>query len=964
MDLHGFTPVGERELAMLGVHARLYRHHATGAELLALSSDERNKSFAVGFPTLPSDDTGVAHILEHMVLAGSERFALKDPFFEMIKGSLAGFINAMTYPDRTVYPFATENRVDYLNLLDVYLDAVFRPRLSAETFAQEAWHLEPSGEDGELRLGGVVYSEMKGARADPNRALELAELGALLPDTAYAHDSGGDPRAIPDLTHDALRAFHAAHYGPGRARFVVHGDVPLEETLERIARYLEGGNDGAGPTAAPAVQSPFDAPREVTSSYPADAKGKAIATVSWALPPADRPERGMALELLEHVLVGSPAAPLRRALLDAGLGEAFLGGLSDALRQPMFRAGLRGVDPARTDEVHQVVQDTLLRLAEEGLDDADLNAARNQLVFSLRELDVHGGQRGLALAVTALGPWLHGLDPVTHLDFDTALQQLGRELPHGGASLTELMREALVDNPHRAYVRVLPDPDASSRRDEDERARLEALTGDMDASDHARVRADAEALRTHQEAPDPPEARATLPRLRRADLGPPRPELEMRSRTQDGAERVRISAPTRGLVYLDLGFDLRALPRPLLPHAGTLGRMLLETGTAQRDLTSLSRAIDRETGGIGAQLELAHGAGDGEGIARFFLRGKALAERAEALADLMVEVLREARLDDVSAIRRLALENLARRRAALEPAGHRFAIRRLGAHAGVEDRADELLGGLASLAELDAFVQRAASDEAAVREELEEVRQRLLVRDALVMGITADEASGPAATAAAERVIAGLPNGDGARPAWHLDPPDPREGWALSGQVHYLAARWELSGGAPLPGTWLAAARHLQADVLMPRLRFQGGAYGAGATLDPLRGAITTWSYRDPNLEETLSVFEEAPTRLREAADTLEETDLDALILGAVGDLDPYALPGTQGYRALRRRLRGTEAEPRRLREDLLATSRDAFRELAAAIEASGAPTLTLLGPRTGLERLEASRGLVVRDPA
>jgi presequence protease len=967
MSRHGFSVVRERELGMLGVHARLLRHDGSGAELLHLAGDEPNLSFAVGFATLPQDDTGVAHILEHMVLAGSERFPLKDPFFEMVKGSVAGFINAMTWPDRTVYPFATDHPKDFLNLLQVYLDAVFRPRLTRETFDQEAWHLEPGEERGSLRWRGVVFNEMKGAAGNPDRALSMTEAKALLGDTPYRHDSGGDPAAIPELTFEGLRAFHHDHYHPSRARFVVHGDVDLDATLEVIAGYLEGAPRLA-PLPPPGLPARLAAPVQAHGAYPSDARGKAIATVSWAGREPAGPADVLLWRLLERVVVGTPAAPLRRALLDAGLGEAFVGGFSDARRTPLFEVGLRGVETDRAPDVHALVLATLRSLAERGLDDDDVAAARNRLEFVSRELDVYGGQRGLAAALTAMGVWFHGRDPVAELDFDATFAELDARLRAGpGAAVTDVLRRWLLEEPHRADLTIVPDPDLSARRERDERARLAKVAAGLDPEGLERVRAAAEALEAHQRQPDAEAAKAALPRLKRDDLAEVRQTPDPRPEARGGAEVLWIDRPTRGLVYLDLAFDLRALPDRLLPHVGVLGRALLETGTARSDLAGLSRRIDRDTGGITHALEAHPGIGGGDGVARFVLRGKALAARVGALTDLLAEVLGEARLDDRDAIRRLAVEDLSRRRTALEPSGHQFVMRRLAAHGSPEARIAELVGGLTSLDALATLVRRIDDDWETVRGELMELRGRLLARGALVAGVTADPPTAEAAEASVGRLVDGLPAGDGGRPAADLPAPEPREGWVLPGQVHYVGARWTLRDGGRLPGSWLAAARHVSADVLIPTVRFRGGAYGAGAVLDPLAGALTSWSYRDPNLAATLDVFLAAPQHLREAAAEIDDRALDTLIVGAVGKLDPYELPGASGYRALLRHLRGSAGELERLRADLLATTRRDFLDLADAIEAADPPPVAVLGPRPSLEAAVAAEedgAWTVREPA
>jgi Zn-dependent M16 (insulinase) family peptidase len=908
----------------------------------------------------------VAHILEHMVLAGSERFPVKDPFFEMVKGSVAGFINAITWPDRTVYPFATDHPGDYLNLMHVYLDAVFRPRLTRETFDQEAWHLEPGETPGTLRYRGVVFNEMKGAAADPDRALDRTQTMALLPDTPYRFDSGGDPAAIPDLTYENLQAFHRDHYHPSRARFLLHGDVPLEASLTLIASYLDGVTP-LPPLPLPNHPTPFASPRSALGRYPADAKGKAMAVMTWALPEVASLGELLAWELFERVLIGTPAAPLRRALLDANLGEAFIGDFSDDSRTASFEVGLRGVPSEQAEAVHALVLSSLERIADAGINDDDVLAARNRLEFGMRELDAWGGQRGLAIGLSLVGRWFHGHDPLAELDFDAGLADLDARLASAGgpgAAMTAMIRQALLAGQHRVDAIVTPDPELTAQRQAVEDARLAALAASAGEAGRAAIAHSAAALEAHQQRPDDEVAKASLPRLRRADLADARPEASNRLEQHGDAQLLWVDQPTRGLVYLDLSFDLAALPAELLPHVGILGRALLETGTRSSTLAELSRRIDRDTGGLATGIETHAPIGGADtGVARFVLRGKALASHAGALAELMAEVLNEARLDDLAAVRRLALESLARRRTALERSGTQFAAGRVAAHASNEARLAEMLGGLASLDALTALVERIDQNAPAVAAEFEALRTALFGRASLVAGITADGQTAAASDAAVSALLAALPQGAPAGRLPLLAAPAMREGWNLPGQVNYTAMRWELNGGAKLPGGFLAATRHLSADVLIPLLRFQGGAYGAGASLDPLQGSLTAIAYRDPNLEETLATFRSLPQHLREAAASLDDDALDTLIVGSVGKLDPYALPGATGYRSLIRYLRGSQGETGRLREELLVSGRQDFRDLADALDAAGEPTVTVLGPQGPLAKLAAEGSWVVRDP-
>lgn len=956
MTIRGFTEVRSEDIPEIRVDATMYRHDETGAEVLALASDETNKTFAVGFATYPEDDTGVAHILEHMVLAGSEKYPVRDPFFEMVKSSPAGFLNAMTYPDRTVYPFATENEQDFLNLMGVYLDAVFAPRLTPETFAQEAWHVELDDTAGPLSYRGVVFNEMKGAFADPNRWLFRAATAGLFPDNLYRFESGGDPEAIPELTYEQLKDFHRAHYAPSRARFVLYGDVPHDLALERIGAYLEGA-PRLEPLPPPAVQLPFDEPETVDVAYPAGSTGKAFATVNWVLPePADAAEE-LALDVLAHALIGTPGAPLRRALLDSGWGEAFVGGLGSYLRQPTFSAGLRGVAPDHVNDVIELVHATLEGFVDDALSAGDVAAARNTVEFRLREMDVHGGQRGVALAGSALGHWIHGRDPLESLKFVGALQTLDDRMSSDPRYLEELLRARLVENPHRLDLRLLPDADMLATRDVRERERLDGLFAEMSQEERAATVASTEDLKAHQSAEESPEAIATLPFLRRTDMSPaprsvPAQELEIA-----GVPVRRYDLDTRGIVYLDLGFDLRTLTAESLPYASLLGRALLETGTTERSVAELSQAIGRDTGGIESDLLATAGAGR-PGPVRFFLRGRALGSKAEALTTLLAEILRDANITDLDRIASLAREEKARRQSALIPSGHAYAYRRAAAHGNDAAWAKEQIEGIAGLRFIEDLLDRIEREPDEVSAELDRVRAELLSRRALVIGATADDDAWTSARGPLERLVENIGVGTGTTVEWDREALPQREGFPISAQVHYLGASLPLVEG-PLPGSWLAASRYLRAAHLLPKIRFQGGAYGAGDAPDVTGGEIGFYTYRDPNLLVSLDVIEDSARALRQAAASIEDDELEKVVVGAVGKLDPYALPGALGYRYLSRWLAGIDDEVAAARrEELLATERSDFTKLADAIEhALPEMRLAVLGPEASLASAAEERG-------
>src|SRR6516162_3174017 len=425
---HGFTLLREQKVAEINALARYYRHGATGAELLSLINNDENKVFGVSFATPPKDSTGVAHILEHSVLCGSRKYPIKEPFVELMKSSLNTFLNAMTFPDKTCYPVASQNAQDFYNLIDVYLDAVFHPRLTPQIFQQEGWHYELDTPDAPLVYKGVVFNEMKGNYSSPDSMLRELSQRSLYPDITYGLDSGGDPRHIPDLSYEELKAFHQRHYHPSNAKFFFYGDDDPDERLRLIGARLAEFSGIAVDAEVP-LQPRFAAPKRLTRTYAAgneDAQGakeapkETMLTVNWMFDEPVDIEAALAFDILEHILIGTPAAPLYKALIDSGLGEALAGtGLDDGLRQPMFSIGLKGIDAADADKVERLITDTIFGLAEKGIDPPTLEAALNTVEFHLRENNTGAFPRGIVFMLRSLRTWLHGRDPLSPLAFET-----------------------------------------------------------------------------------------------------------------------------------------------------------------------------------------------------------------------------------------------------------------------------------------------------------------------------------------------------------------------------------------------------------------------------------------------------------------------------------------------------------------------------------------------------------------
>ena len=480
-EAFGWELVREEDVAELNTRARWYRHARTGAELLSLCNDDENKVFGVTFRTPPADSTGIAHIMEHSVLGGSQKYPLKEPFVQLVKGSLKTFLNAMTYPDRTVYPVASQNLQDLYNLMDVYLDAVLHPLITREHLMQEGWHYELEDVDAALAYKGVVFNEMKGAYSSPDNLLYRTSQQVTFPDNAYGFDSGGDPRVIPQLTYEQFTEFHARYYHPGNALFYCYGDDAEEERLRRIDATL-AGFDAVEADGRVALQEPFDAPRTVVEGFDAGeeetAASEAMMVVRWMLPESSDEELVMGLSLLSHALMGTQASPLRKRLIDSGLGEEVTGGgASASLRQMTFGAGLKGIDPEKAGEVEALILATLEELVRDGIEPDMIEASYNTIEFSLRENNTGSYPRGLGLMMRAVRGWLYKDDPLEPLGYEAPLQAVRRRLDEEPDYLQGMMRRYLLENPHRTTVLLRPEAGLNRKQEAEERAELDGGAG-------------------------------------------------------------------------------------------------------------------------------------------------------------------------------------------------------------------------------------------------------------------------------------------------------------------------------------------------------------------------------------------------------------------------------------------------------------------------------------------------------
>ncbi|RDB70752.1 insulinase family protein [Eggerthella sinensis] len=911
-QLHGFTVRSSEPLSEIDGTAYVLDHDKSGAQLLYLANDDTNKAFSIAFKTPPADDTGVFHILEHSVLCGSDKFPVKEPFVNLLKSSMQTFLNAMTFPDKTMYPVASTNDQDLLNLTDVYLDAVLHPAIYRKRaiFEQEGWHYELSGDveaaagdsvagdavaateaaDGSasLVLNGVVYNEMKGALSDPNSVLYDELQAALFPDTAYRFESGGTPRAIPDLTYEQFLEEHRRHYRLDNSYLTLYGDLDADAMLAFLdERYLSPvADEQAAATSFDAEGAPL-APHPLEKQAPVVALGvtrnmvtapeNACAGLGYVIGDAGERTRIVAVDILLDAIMGSNEAPLKRALLDAGLAADAQAFLADSVLQPFAVMQLRGLEDDGAARFRTVVEENLRALADGGLDRTLVEASLSRAEFVMRERDF-GMSDGVALAMSALAGWLYDDDAATsYLKYEDDFAFLRSALEEG--YFEQLIREVFLESTHLAEVEIVP---VDGDEDAYEEARLSAAEASMAPEDFVRVADEEAALRRLQEEPDAPEALATLPRLSVADIGAAPVEPPYALVEDAPVPTLRHDAPTRGIAYAYRYFDLDRVAFDELPYVTVLGLVLGKLGTARHTASELDTLVNGKLGNLTFFAEIYEDAADPSVLApKFVVSSSALTENVRELAELPREIMLETDFSDASKIK----DVLQQRRIGMEQgfanAGHASAMAHLASYYLPAGVVREQLGGVGFYRFLKKLL--ASWDERAddVVARLADLAQRLFADDALILSFTGSDEDYErfwAAGGALERT------GTGEALLKVPAPVKRNEAFIVPTDVCYAALGFDRRAfDADYTGAWQVAARALSYDYLWNEVRVKGGAYGAGFQT-ARTGNLRFYSYRDPHLDETLERFAGASAWL--AAFDPADDEMEGYVVSTVAGFD------------------------------------------------------------------------------
>lgn len=985
----GFTVTSKKTLAELDADAYVLHHRASGARLLYLACEDENKAFSIAFKTPPTDDTGVFHILEHSVLCGSAKFPVKEPFVDLIKSSMQTFLNAMTYPDKTVYPVASTNEQDLLNLMDVYMDAVLNPAIYTKRaiFEQEGWHYEldvPEGAPlaaGTLRYNGVVFNEMKGALSDPMSVLDDAVNRALFPDTAYACESGGDPRAIPQLTYEQFLDTHARHYNLANSYIVLYGDMEVERELAFLdERYLGDGarlrdeaeraralqtarddeadatsdshsTDGAATTGGP---NPLVRQNPLVCDYErvemATTPDNALVGMAYVIGDAADRKRLVAADVLIDALMGTNEAPMKKAILAAGLGGNVVSYTSGDLLQPHTLIILQNAKPEVAREFRRVIEDECLRLVKEGIPRERLAAILANEEFDLRQRD-YGYADGVALACDALGTWLYddADEAATRgIEYGPIYEELNRELD--GTYFEDLLRELVLESKHRALVELVPvaDDAAASREEE---AELAAAKAAMDDADLQRIVEDVAALRERQEAEDAPEARATLPRLHVSDIGPARPEPQLAIDKQTPIPCLRHDLPTHQLAYALTYFDLSHLSFAELPYVTVLTRLMNQLATEHMSAGELDSYVCANLGFLSFTTEVATQPNWKLASPRLLVSAGALSEKMDALARIPREVWSETVFEDTERMRDVLTQTRIGMEQSFLMNGHSAALARAMSYGSPAAVLTQQLSGVDFYLFLRDLLDNFDDRKEGLCETLRELQARIFTSTGTVASFTgSDEDYRRYWNAAGDLGLS--PRTAATKELYVPWPEDKREAFIIPSDVTHLARACDpRTLEIETDGTWSVASNALSYDYLWNEIRVKGGAYGCGFRSPSPRHA-SFYTYRDPAIDPSLA-------RIEAAGDWLASFDPDAgtfegFIVSCVSGMDaplkPYALTKRRNAEYFCKTPSGKRAERR---QQMLESTPDALRALAADISriAREAPACVF----AGREAIEAS---------
>ncbi|MDO5135532.1 MAG: insulinase family protein [Eubacteriales bacterium] len=956
-NIPAYQLIKEEDLADIHSKGYLLRHKKTGARVVLVENDDENKVFSIAFRTPPKNSTGVPHILEHSVLCGSREFPLKDPFVELVKGSLNTFLNAMTYPDKTCYPVASCNDQDFQNLMHVYLDAVFYPNIykREEIFRQEGWNYHLESVQGPLTYNGVVYNEMKGAFSSPDDVLEREIMNALFPDTTYGVESGGAPESIPELTYEEFLDFHRTYYHPSNSYIYLYGDMDMEEKLAFIDQHYLSDFQALSVDSQIRFQKPFQERKELVREYPVseneEEKDNTYLSYNMVTGNGADLKRTLAFEVLDYALLSAPGAPLKKALLDAGVGKDIYGSFEDGILQPYFTVVAKGANQEQKEEFVSIIRRVLTEAVQKGVDRKALEAGINFLEFRYREADFASYPRGLMYGLDILGAWLYQEEePFGPVKLLPLFEELKRAVQEG--YFEKLIRDQLLENPHGAILVLVPKRGLAAKRDQELADRLERYRSSLSREELERLVAETKALEAYQEEEEKPEDLLCIPMLKRSDIRRQVQGLSNEELFVDGSLFLYHEVCTNGIGYLDLMFSYEDMDLEKIHYLGLLKSVLGYVDTENYTYGELFNEINGATGGIQCGVEVFDRAQDPQGFrAMFSVRAKALYPQMDFLFTMVEEILNRSRLQDEKRLREIIAQTRSRGQASLVSAGHQSAVLRGASYGSPMALFQDEMAGIGYFHFIERLEKEFDQRKDEVIGKLEEVLAQILQPENFMASYTGERESLQEVMELSLRLKKTLSSQGGCLPRRPLSCVKKNEGFKTAGQVQYVARTGNFTKkGYAYTGALDILKVILSYDYLWMNIRVKGGAYGCMSGFKR-NGESFLVSYRDPHLRRTLKVYEDMPDYIR--GFQADEREMTKYIIGTISGKDIPRTPKTQGRISASAYFQGiTQEQLQRERDQILDAEAEDIRALAPLVEAVlEEDQLCVVGSETAVEK-------------
>ena len=941
-DLQAYEVQKEEDLRGIKAKGYLLRHRKSGARVVYIENDDNNKVFSIGFRTPPSDSTGVPHIMEHSVLCGSRNFPAKDPFVELVKGSLNTFLNAMTYPDKTVYPVASCNDQDFQNLMHVYMDAVFYPNIyeHEEIFRQEGWSYQLDSAEDKLKYNGVVYNEMKGAFSSPEGVLDRVILNTLFPDTSYANESGGDPEVIPELTYEQFLDFHRKYYHPSNSYIYLYGDMDIEEKLHWLDQEYLGKYDREPVDSRIRFQEPFAEMQEKVIPYSIASEeseeDNTYLSYNKVVGTSLDKELYLAFQILDYALLSAPGAPLKKALTDAGIGKDIMGSYDNGIYQPIFSVIAKNANEEQKEEFIQVIEDVLRASVKNGIDTKAIEAGINYYEFRYREADFGNYPKGLMYGLQMMDSWLYDEEkPFIHIEALDTFEFLKKQI--GTGYYEELIQKYLLDNPHGAIVIVTPEKGRTARMEAELEEKLQKYKESLTAEEVEAFVQKTQALEAYQSEPESEENLEKIPVLKREDISR---EIELiinEEMTLAGVPVIFHEIETNGIGYVDVLFDMSLVEEQDLPYVGILQSVLGIIDTKRYDYGTLFNEINVNTGGIGTSLELYN---DVTNIrekafkATFEIKGKALYGKLPVAFDMMREILMESKLNDGKRIREILAMLKSRLLMKFQSSGHVTAVLRAQSYASPAAKLKDMTNGIAFYETVSYIEEHFEEEKEKLSEKLIDLSKKLFCGDNMMLSYTAAREG----LEGLEEMVEKLKNSLHTRTAEEdkrcvIHCEKKNEGFKTASKVQYVAKAGNfIDLGVAYTGALQILKVIMSYDYLWQNIRVKGGAYGCMSNFNRI-GEGYFVSYRDPNLKRTLDVYDGVVDYLKNF--TVSERDMTKYIIGTMSGIDQPMTPASKGERSMNLYMNKVSAEMiREERNQILDAEQDDIRALYKVAEA------------------------------